>query len=123
MPPWAPILYVGRCSECLTATGHDFHLEGGARWKRARLPMATRLRPSRESTGRVGLRKTGKVGTGCGGAAANIVQVFDFDQVEGRYYIAMELVRGTPCARWWSGAASRRCGSAWRARSTSAGRS
>jgi serine/threonine protein kinase len=25
---------------------------------------------------------------------ANIVQVFDFDQVEGRYYIAMELVRG-----------------------------
>src|SRR5689334_16538756 len=94
MPPWAPILYVGRCSECLTAKGHDFHLEGGARWKRARLPMATRLRPSRGSTGRVGLRKTGKVGTGCGVAAANIVQVFDFDQVEGRYYIAMELVRG-----------------------------
>jgi serine/threonine protein kinase len=25
---------------------------------------------------------------------ANIVQVFEFDQVEGRYYIAMELVRG-----------------------------
>jgi serine/threonine protein kinase len=25
---------------------------------------------------------------------ANIVQVFDFDQVDGRYYIAMELVRG-----------------------------
>jgi serine/threonine-protein kinase len=25
---------------------------------------------------------------------ANIVQVFDFDQVEGRYYIAMEFVRG-----------------------------
>jgi tRNA A-37 threonylcarbamoyl transferase component Bud32 len=25
---------------------------------------------------------------------ANVVQVFDFDQVDGRYYIAMELVRG-----------------------------
>ena len=25
---------------------------------------------------------------------ANIVQVFDFDQVDGRYYIAMEFVRG-----------------------------
>jgi serine/threonine-protein kinase len=25
---------------------------------------------------------------------ANVVQVFEFDQVEGRYYIAMELVRG-----------------------------
>ncbi len=25
---------------------------------------------------------------------ANIVQVFDFDQIDGRYYIAMELVRG-----------------------------
>ncbi|HEX9288303.1 MAG TPA: serine/threonine-protein kinase, partial [Anaeromyxobacteraceae bacterium] len=25
---------------------------------------------------------------------ANIVQVFDFDQVDGRYYIAMEMVRG-----------------------------
>src|SRR5512143_3478102 len=25
---------------------------------------------------------------------ANIVQVFDFDEVDGRYYIAMELVRG-----------------------------
>src|SRR5512142_2147582 len=27
-------------------------------------------------------------------AHGNIVQVFDFDQVDGRYYIAMELVRG-----------------------------
>jgi serine/threonine protein kinase len=25
---------------------------------------------------------------------ANIVQIFDFDQVDGRYYIAMEMVRG-----------------------------
>ena len=27
-------------------------------------------------------------------AATDLVQVFEFDQVDGRYYIAMELVRG-----------------------------
>ncbi len=30
---------------------------------------------------------------------ANVVQVFEFDQVEGRYYIAMELVRGRHLGR------------------------
>ncbi|HSN89983.1 MAG TPA: serine/threonine-protein kinase, partial [Anaeromyxobacteraceae bacterium] len=30
---------------------------------------------------------------------ANVVQVFEFDQVEGRHYIAMELVRGRNLAR------------------------
>ena len=30
---------------------------------------------------------------------ANVVQVFEFDEVEGRYYIAMELVRGRNLAR------------------------
>ncbi len=30
---------------------------------------------------------------------ANVVQVFEFDQVEGRYYIAMELVRGRDLGR------------------------
>jgi serine/threonine-protein kinase len=30
---------------------------------------------------------------------ANVVQVFEFDQVDGRYYIAMELVRGRHLGR------------------------